>query len=265
MRIIGYALAAAVALGTLGPALSPGQGLGSGITTEERRFDVCIGKRTVGSMRLKIMAVKDVVILDEELAVPYAVKGKTHEARVDSQVVFRGAARPLPQRGKLTTHVASFKIMDGAVEFTPASGGLAAKAQATGYADVERNPFETPRTWEKELSVPGEVILTRAAMLYFAPRLLPKPGKIENVTQLIFPSDFGWPSLLSTSTDCVLQRHPATLEGTAEITLHRVYVGGNIRPLLKMTLDAEDQVVEFRFGDFTVRPVSPPPAEKPSP
>ena len=178
MRIIGYALAAAVALGTLGPRVAPAQGLGSGITTEAQSFDVFIGSRKVGFMRLKIMAVKDVVILDEGLTVPFTAGGKTRKADVDSQVVFRGATSPLPQRGKLTTRVAGFKVMDGTVEFTPASGGLAAKAEATGYADVERMPFDTPRTWEKELSVPGEMVLTRAAMLYFAPRLLPRPGKI---------------------------------------------------------------------------------------
>ncbi len=264
MRIIGYALAAAVALGTLGPRVAPAQGLGSGITTEVQSFDVFIGNRKVGFMRLKIMAVKDVVILDEELTVPFTVSGKTRKADVDSQVVFRGATSPLPQRGKLTTRVLGFKVMDGAVEFTPASGGLAAKAEATGYADVERNPFDTPRTWEKELSVPGKVVLTRAAMLYFAPRLLPRLGKIENVTQLVFPANFNWPALITVNPDCVLQRHPTSLEGTADITLHRVYVGGNIKALLKMTVDAENKVVEFRFGNFTVRPVSLRSEAKPS-
>jgi len=264
MRFIGYTLAITVALGVLVPGVCPAQGLGSGITTEVHEFDVFRSGRKVGHMRLKIMTVKDVVILDEELEVPFKGKGKAFPARVESQVVFRGAASPMPQRGKLTARIGNFKIMDGTVEFTPASGGLSAKAEATGYADVERNPFETPRTWEKQLSLPGEMVLTRAAMLHFAPRLLPRPGKIENVTQLVFPHGFGWPSLISVNADCVLQRHPTSLEGTADITLHRVFVGGNIKSLLKMTVDAENKVVEFRFGGFTVRPASTPSEEKPS-
>ena len=264
MRIIGYTLAVTIAVGGLGPGVCPAQGLGSGITTEVREFDVLRNDRKVGSMRLKIMTVKDVVILDEELDVPFKGKGKATQAGVASQVVFRGSSNPLPQRGKLTTRIGNFKIMDGTVEFTPGAGGLSAKAEATGYADIERNPFETPRTWEKQLSVPGEMVLTRAAMLHFAPRLLPKPGKIENVTQLVFPHGFGWPSLISVNADCVLERHPTSLEGTADITLHRVFAGGNIKSLLKMTVDAENKVVEFRFGDFTVCPASPASEEKPS-
>ena len=264
MRIITCALTVATLLAALPPGTAPAQGLGSDITNEVRQFDVFRGTRKVGHLRLKIMAVKDLVILDEELAVPFAVRGKACDAGVESQVVYRGAAKPLPQRGKLTTRVGSFKVMAGTVEFSPSSGGLSAKAEATGFADIEQNPFETPRTWEKELAVPGEVVLTRAAMLYFAPRLLLKPGKIENVTQLVFPSNFHWPALVSVNPDCVLQRHPTSLEGTADITLHRVYVGGNIKSLLKMTVDAENKVVEFCFGSFTVRPATPPSEAKPA-
>jgi len=269
MRTFGCALAIVAALGMLRPEGASAQGLGSGITTNVRQFDVFRGSRNVGHIRLKIMAVKDLVILDEELSVPISVRGKTSEARAESQVVLRGATRPLPQRGKLTTYVGTFKIMDGTVEFTSAADGLTAKAEATGYADLERHPFNTPRTWEKQVPVPGEMVLTRAAMLYFAPRLLPKPGKIENVTRLAFPAGFDWPALIGASPDCVLQRHPATPEGTADITLHRVFAGGNIKTMMKLTVDAQNQVVEFHFPAgkgpaFTVRPASPPSDAKPA-
>ena len=264
MRSVGCVLAMVVGLAAPGLDACRAEEFESPVKTEVTHYDVCIGKRKVGHMRLKVMSIKDLVILDEEFVGPFKIRGKTEEAGFESQVVLRGTDKPVPVRGNVTTSIGTFKLMEGSVEFKSSDTGLAAKAEATGYADIEKKPFDTPRTWEKEIPAPGDLFLTHAAMLLYAPKLLPKPGKIENVTQLVFPHGFGWPSLISVNADCVLQRHPTSLEGTADITLHRVFVGGNIKSLLKMTVDAENKVVEFRFGDFTVRPASTPSEEKPS-
>ena len=256
MRSVGCVLAMVVGLAAPGLDACRAEEFESPVKTEVTHYDVCIGKRKVGHMRLKVMSIKDLVILDEEFVGPFKIRGKTEEAGFESQVVFRGTDKPMPVRGKVTTSIGTFKLMEGSVEFKSSDTGLAAKAEATGYADVEKKPFDTPRTWEKEIPAPGDLFLTHAAMLLYAPKLLPRPGKIENVTQIVFPANFNWPALITMNPDCVLERHPTALDGTAEITLHRVFVGGNIKPLIKLTVDAEGKVVEFTFSDFVLRPVS---------
>jgi len=233
------------------------------LETETLRFQVCEGDREVGQMRLEIMTIKDLAILKEEFTAPYRIKGKAFEAGFDGQVVYRGETKPAISRGEMSTHIGTFKIMEGKVSFSQTEGQWSAEVEATGYADTERQPFENARSWTKTLTTTGDLLLTHAAFLHFAPRLLKAPGKIENVTYVEFPDDIGWPEALSFMPDCVLERHAPGAEGKTEITLHRVYAGGNIVPLLKMTLDADGKVVEAGLGKFTLRP-PPPPGEPPA-
>jgi len=227
------------------------------LETETLRFQVCEGGREVGQMRLEVMTIKNLAILKETFTAPYRVKGKAFEAGFDSQVVYKGEGRPAISRGDMSTHIGTFKIMEGKVTFGQTEGQWAAEVEATGYADTERQPFENARSWTKTITTTGDLLLTHAAFLHFAPRLLKAPGKIEKVTYVEFPDDIGWPEALNFQTDCVLERHDAGVDGKAEITLHRVFAGGNIVPILKMTLGADGQVVEARLGKFTLRPPAP--------
>ncbi len=223
------------------------------VETKTLRYDILLGRREAGRMRLEIMTVGDLTILEEEFTAPYRGGGKERDAGFSSQIVYKGSAKPAPSRAEVTTRIGKFKIMAGKVTFTQTAGQWAGQVEATGFADKEGKPFETAREFTKTLSTTGDLLLTHAAFLYFAPRLLPEPGKIENVVSVELPDDINFPEMLNFKPDCILERHVAGADGQANITLHRVYAGGNIVPLLKMTVDKGGQVEEMRLGKFTLR------------
>jgi len=240
----------------------------AGIDTKILRLDVLRGDRSVGQMRLEVMTVGSLTVIDEDFTATFRAAGETTDAGFKSQIVYKGADTPNPTRGEVTTRIADFKIMTGKVTFSPTDGTWTAEAEATGFADTERKPFPTARSWSQSLSTTGRVLLTRAAFLHFAPRLLAAPGKIEDVTLVEFPDDIGFPKMLNFQPGCVLERRPAGADGKAEITLHRVFAGGNIRPLLVMTVDSAGKVVEMKLAPmkdgtfkFTLRPPAAGPKE----
>ena len=247
------ALAAAAVVGgaLLARAASP-------VDTDILRYDILVGNRAVGQMRVEVMTVGDLAIFEERFTAPFRVGGESRDAGFSSQVVYRGGKQPAPSRGEVTTRIGEFKIMSGKVTFKQAEGQWAADIEATGFADTECKPFETERAVTRTLATAGDVLLTHAAFLYFAPRLLLAPGKIENVVHVEFPDDIGFPAALNFQPNCILQRHAAGADGKADITLHRVFAGGNIIPLLKMTVDAQGAVVEMTLGKFTLRPAASP-------
>ncbi|MFO8013723.1 MAG: hypothetical protein R6X20_10515 [Phycisphaerae bacterium] len=240
--VLALAAAGAVALAASDP-----------VGTKTLRYDVLVGRRAAGQMRLEIMTVSDLTILEERFTAPYRGTGREVEAGYTSQVVYKGAGKPAPSRAEITTRVGRFKIMAGKVTFTKADGRWSAAVEATGFADKEGKPFETAREFTRTFTAEGDLLLTPAAFLYFAPRLLPEPGKIENVVQVELPDDINFPAMLNFKPDCILERHVAGADGKAEITLHRVYAGGNIVPLLKMTVDKAGQAEEMSLGKFTLR------------
>jgi len=242
MAVLALAGAAAVALAASDP-----------VQTKTLRYDIVIGRRAAGEMRLEIMTVADMTILEEDFTAPFRGGGRELDAGYKSQVVYKGADKPNPSRAEVTTRIGKFKIMAGKVTFTQTGGQWAGEVEATGFADTDGKPFEEAREFTRTLSTTGDLLLTPAAFLYFAPRLLPKPGKIENVVNVELPDDIGFPAMLDFKPDCILERHAASDDGKADITLHRVYAGGNIVPLLKMTVDKSGQVEEMRLGKFTLR------------
>jgi len=250
--VAAAALAAAVALGG-----------STDVETRTLRFDVLIGRRTAGTMRLEVMTVSDLTVIDEEFAIPYRSSGREKDAGYTSQIVYKGAEKPNPTRAEITTRIGEFKIMTGKATFTQSNGRWAADAKTTGFADTEGNPFETARTFTNTSDTAGDLLLTHAAFLHFAPRLLPKPGKIENVVHVKLPDNLGHEAMLNFEPGCILQRHPADADGQADITLHRVYAGGNIEPVLKMTVGPRGQMTEAKLvrlkgGGFrlTLRPAA---------
>jgi hypothetical protein len=246
-------LAAAALVG--GAVLARGA---ASVDTDVLRYDILVGNRAVGEMRIEVMTVGDLAIFEEKFTAPFRVGGESRDAGFSSQVVYRGGKQPNPSRGEVTTRIGEFKIMSGKVTFKQAEGQWAAEYEVTGFADTECKPFETARAVTKTVSTPGNILLTHAAFMYFAPRLLEAPGKIENVVHVEFPDDIGFPEMLNFQPNCILQRHAAGPDGKADITLHRVFAGGNIIPLLKMTVDAKGAVVEMTLGKFTLRPSASP-------
>lgn len=252
MKRLNAAPAAVAALALVAAAVVA-LGASDAVDTKVVRYDILTGRRAVGQMRLEVMTVSDLTILEEDFTAPFRGGGKAQDAGFKSQIVYKGTDKPNPTRAEITTRIGRFKIMAGKVTFTRTGGQWAAEAEATGFADKEGKPFEKAREFTKTLSTSGDLLLTHAAFLYFAPRLLAGPGKIENVVHVELPDDIGFPEMLNLKPDCVLERHAAGADGKADITLHRVYAGGNIVPLLKMTVDKSGQVDEMRLGKFTLR------------
>jgi len=228
------------------------------LDTQVMRYDILKGRQAVGEMRLEVMSVGDLTIIEERFTAPFRVGGESRDAGFKSQMIYKGGSKPVPSRGEVTTHVGDFKIMAGKATFTQADGAWAAETEATGFADTECKPFENARKVVKTVPAPGSLLLTHAAFLHFGPRLLEGPGKIENVAHIEFPDNIAFPQLLNVEANCILERHAAKEDGTADITVHRVFAGGNIIPLLKMTVDAKGKVVEMRLGHFTLQPVASP-------
>ncbi len=233
----------------------------AGIHTTNVRLDVFRGDRSVGRMRLEVMTVGSLAVIDEDFTATFRTAGETADAGFKSQIVYKGAATPNPTRGEVTTHIADFKLMTGKVTFSQAEDTWTADAEATGFADIQRHPFPTARSWSESLSTTGRLLLTHGAFLYFAPRLLPKAGKIEDVTLVEFPDNIAFPKMLTFQTGCVLQRSPAGADGKAGIALQRVFPGGNVRPLLTMTVNKAGKVLEMKLGrmkdgtfKYTLRP-----------
>ena len=246
-------LAAAAAFGPAGAARAEAPDLESPVRTEVEQYDILSGSRKVGHMRLKKMIVKDLVILDTEFVAPY----KTQDAGFETQVVYRGTDKPVPQRGKAVTRLGGFKLMEGAVEFAASGEQLTGKTETTGYADTDRKPFETPRTVKKDVTVTAALVLTHPALLHFGPLLLPAPGRIEKVAQMEIPDDLGYPQLVGFRPDCVLVRKPETADGLSEIALERVFAGGNAVAVMKMMIDRDGKIVESDLGRFVLRPARP--------
>jgi hypothetical protein len=246
------------------PAAPAGVAEEAGVRSEDLRFDIYTDNQKVGHLFLKIMAVADAAILDEEFAAPF----KAQEAFFESKIVYRGTGRPVPQSAKVNTRFGAVNVMSGAITFTAAGGTLTAKEEATGFADRDRKLLTKPLVSTKETVVPKGLVLTYAAFLYFAPRLLPEPGQLENVVYTEFPADINFPSLIKFNPDVVLARAAETADGRSEFMVKRLYPGGNFIPITVMTIDKEGRIVETRVGQFTLvpegakpRPTKEPPRE----
>jgi hypothetical protein len=237
------------------------------VVTKIRRFDVMAGDAKVGSVRFKTLIISDVVILDEEFSYPE----KDAQAHFDSQIVYKGADKPVPQRGTGATRVGAMKLMSGKVEFAADDDGLRATISAEGYATKERKPLAQASTAEKELVLPSDLALTRSAVLHFATQLLPKPGTLQNVTLLELPDNPDFPDLLAAKGGYELVRASPDEKGNSLFTLRLVFAGGNPSNLLKMTVDAQGEIVEVAYPKFTMKALPPdalpeiPDADAPAP
>lgn len=234
------------------------------VVNEEMRFDVFVEDLKVGSMRIKILSVRDVAIIDHELSI--SLKGQ-QEAGFESQITFRGTDKPVPQRGKVSTHSGTFKLMDGTLAFTATAAGgdepSAAKAEITGYADAKRKPISQPLVQSKEILVPSGQVLTFPALLYFAPRLLANAAQLNKVVYMRFPEDIDYPAILDLKDNCVLSRGQPGADGRTEYSLRQVFAGGNPVPLASLTFDRDGKVVAGRYGvdgKYTIRPPAAAPA-----
>lgn len=251
--------AAAGPAGKAAPAAEPPASSGPAqIETQESNWDIYLEGQKVGRMHLKIMTVRDLVIIEEGFAA--TLKGK--ETSFDNQVVYKAGPPPRPLKGKATTRVGKFKLMEGTAAFSDST----AKTEASGFADKDGKPLEKPLQESKDAPVPAGLALTYPALMFFAPKLLPEPGQIEKVSYMEFPAAVDFPDLLFFNPDCVLVRGAASADGRTDFAIRRLFAGGNSVDLAAMTVDKSGKVLEVRLRRFTFRPegaAAPAPPAKP--
>jgi len=259
MRPLGLVCWIAIVLGMFGaghrfvptPAAAaepPAADSASSVRSTTLEFELLADDKPAGKMAYRVMEVQDKVIL---------------QVRFDSLIVYRTGERPQPERATASTRLGTFKLMEGEAVFVPAAegGGLVAQLDVKGFADRDQKPFDAPRELKKEVPVPAGLVLSAPAFLYFGPRLLDGPGRVENVVHLEVPDDIDFPAFLNFKPDCVLTRGEWDDQGRSEIVLAQRFPGDNYRPLAKITVDREGRIVAGMLGKFTLRPVT---AEEPS-
>jgi len=197
---------AALAIGAAGPGRAPAESApATTIQTQESSWDVFVENQKAGKIRIKVLTVRDLVIIEESLAA--TLRGK--DIAFDNQIVYKTGAEPRPLRGKATTRLGNLKLMEGAAVFSDA----AVKTDVSGYTDKDLKPLKESVQETKDTPVPAGLALTYPAFMYFAPRLLADTGQIQKVAYLEFPSGVAFPEFLFANPDCVLVRGPAGWPG----------------------------------------------------
>jgi hypothetical protein len=225
-------------------------------------FELLADDKPAGKMVYRVMEVQDKVILQ----VRFEIARRDKQAGFDSLIVYRTGERPQPERATASTRLGTFKLMEGEAVFVPVAegGGLVAQLNVRGFADRDQKPFDAPRELKKEIPVPASprgvpagLVLSAPAFLYFGPRLLDGPGRVENVVHLEVPDDIDFPAFLNFKTGCVLTRGEWNDQGRSEIVLAQRFPGDNYRPLAKMVVDREGRIVAGMLGNFAFRPATP--------
>jgi hypothetical protein len=253
------AAAGTVARRTPAAAAEPPAGdAGSSVRSTTMEFELLAGDKPAGKLSYGVMEVEDKVIFQVRIEIIQGGK----PTGFDSLSVYRTGERPMPERVQASTRLGTFKLMEGEAVFAPAAEGAGRVVQldVRGFADRDQKPFTEPRELKKEVPVPEGIVLSGPAFLYFGPRLLDGPGRVENVVHLEAPDNVDFPAFLNFKTGCVLTRGEWDDQGRAEIALAQRFPGDNYRPLAKITVDREGRIVAGTLGKFTLRPATPEPA-----
>jgi len=257
-RLVVVALLAGLAAAM--SAVRPGRAAGEAaatIDTKESNWDVFVDNQKAGRVHLKTMAIRDLVIIEENFSV--TLKGK--ETSFDNQIVYKTGNPPRPVRGKAETRQGSLKLMKGTALFSEAS----VKTETSGFTDKDLKPLATPLTETKDTPLPPGLVLTYPALMYFAPKLMPETGQMPKVAYLEFPSGVAFPEFVFAVPECVLVRGPMGADGRVEFSLKRVFAGGNTENLVAMTVDKKGDITEVRLRPFSLRPASAAPVPAAAP
>ena len=170
-----------------------------------------------------------------------------------TQQVFRGGQMPVPSKAKVTTHLGTYKAMEGTLAFTEGSSGLVAKVTMTGYVDPKGNLYAKPPTETKDITVPGGTMLTHASLIFLGPRMLGAAGQKDKIVWAELPLWVEYPNLVNFRPECILVRQRPAADGTVQFAVKQMHPGGNEDLLTTMTLDASDKVIELRLPRYTLR------------
>jgi hypothetical protein len=240
---------AALAIGAAGPRHPAGpaeSAPAATIQTQESSWDVFVENQKAGKIHIKVLTVRDLVIIEENLAA--TLRGK--DIAFDNQIVYKTGAEPRPLRGKAATRLGNLKLMEGTAVFSDAT----VKTEVSGYTDKDLKPLKESVQETKDTPVPAGLALTYPAFMYFAPKLLPEAGQIQKVSYLEFPLGVAFPEFVFFNPDAVLSRGPTDGEGKTEFALRHVFSGGNVKDLATMTVDKAGKILEVRLRPFVFRP-----------
>jgi hypothetical protein len=226
------------------------------VAVKRTDFDVFLGDsdRQAGRMTLVATEVPGRVVLDLEFVGPH----RDSEAGFKGRAVYdRAADRPRPLHAEASTRVGRNRLMEGKVEFEPKSGGLVARTAVTGYADRKGTLYREPKVQTGETPVPEGVLLTYAALVYFAPTLQRQTGSLDGVVYAALPKDLEFPELIGFTADCRLVRVNTDELGACRIELRQMFPGGNYKLKAFARYTHAGEVLETGFAQFTMRPAAP--------
>jgi hypothetical protein len=234
------------------PAATPSAPAVSTTTLDrvEGALDVCVEKNVVGRMTYRVMTVSGISIIDEDLEA--TLDGK--EIAFTSQQVFRGQDAPVPTKAKATARLGTHKTMDGTLAFNESGGSLAAKVVINGFVDPKGNLYTTPVTEAKDVSLASSTVLSHAALIFFASRMLPATGQKDKIVWMDLPAWVEYPNLVNFRQACTLVRKAPAADGSVVFSIKQSFAGGNEEFLAIMTLDKAGKVTELRLPKFTLRP-----------
>lgn len=221
---------------------------------EETWFQVFTGPTRIGHAHRTVTKVFDTIILEEKFQA--LIKGKV--ARFETVVVYRTGNPPQPQEGKAATLLGDVKLMEGKVTVAakPGEKGVA-QIEVTGFADRNLKVHEPPLKQTTEQPLPEGPILFQSALLYLAPRLLPKAGRLEGVTLAEFPDDIDFPELLNLKPGRALERTAPDPTGRWQILLKAPQGGGRGEvPVARLTFDGNGALVKYEWAKFVFQPSS---------
>jgi hypothetical protein len=211
--------------------------------------------RKAGRMTLVVTEVPGRVVLDLEFSGPH----RDSEAGFKGRAVYdRAADRPRPLQAEVSTRVGRNRLMEGKVEFeAKAGGGTIARTAVTGYADRKGTLYREPKVQTGETPVPGGLLLTYAALVYFAPTLQRQTGSLDGVVYAALPKDLEFPELIGFTGGCRIVRINTDELGACRIDLRQMYPGGNYKLKAFARYTHAGEVIETGFAQFTMRPAPP--------
>lgn len=265
MRAAVVVAAGVLAAWPVGPGTA-GESAAPAVVVTRTDFDVFLkdSDRKVGAMGLVVTEVPGRVILDTDFTGPF----RDEDAGFKSRIVYdcgasappAATARPRPMNAEVSTRAGRNRLMEGKVEFEAKGGDqgtTVARTVATGYADRKGTLYPAPKEQRGQVEVPEGVVLTYAAFVYFAPKLLRDTGTLDPAVYAALPKDLDFPEVLAFTGGCRLVRINLDELGACRIELRQMFPGENYKLKAYARYDYTGRVQETGFAQFTMRPAAP--------
>ncbi len=128
-----------------------------------------------------------------------------------STVVYSSAAGLVPLKGSVVTHIGGLDCMKGTVTISKG----AVDHECTGFLNERTlEPIDPPKHFvTKAKPLAKGMVVFQSALPAIGPRLLTKPGELNNIVFAEFPDDVGAPELINFKEGYRLVREEAEVNG----------------------------------------------------